>query len=76
MELFWSAFLPDFPAFGVDTEDTVYLSVFSPDGGKCEENPDENTDSFYAVYKTGFDDITITFTDQKNGRWLEIENKA
>ena len=60
----------------MDTEDTVYLSVFSPDGGKCEENPDENTDSFYAVYKTGFDDITITFTDQKNGRWLEIENKA
>ena len=30
---------------------------------------------FFKTYKTDFDDITITFTDQ-NGRSLEIEDKV
>ena len=32
-ELFWSAFFPHFPAFGLNME--RYLSVFSPNAGKC-----------------------------------------
>ena len=32
-ELFWSAFFPNFPAVGLNR--TPYLSVFSPNAGKC-----------------------------------------
>ena len=35
LELFWSAFFPYFPAFWLHTP---YLSVFSPNAGKCGEN--------------------------------------
>ena len=41
-ELFWSAFFPDFLTFGLNTEDTVHLSVFSPNVGKCGQNSDRN----------------------------------
>ena len=56
-ELFWSAFFPHFPAFGLNTERYgEYLSVFSPNAGKCGKNADQitpNTDSFYAMlYKS------------------------
>ena len=40
-ELFWPAFFLHFPAFGLNTE-TEYLSVFSPDAGKCGENANQN----------------------------------
>ena len=36
--LFWSAFFPHFPAFG--------LSVFSPNAGKCRKNADQNNSEY------------------------------
>ena len=42
-ELFWSAFLPHFPAFRLNTE---YLSVFSPNAGKCGKNVDQNNSEY------------------------------
>ena len=38
-ELFWSTFFPHFPTFGLNT---VYLSVFNPNVGKCVKNADQN----------------------------------
>ena len=38
-------FFPHFPAFGLNTErfsDTPYVSVFSPNAGKCGKNADQN----------------------------------
>ena len=47
-ELFWSAFSPRFPAFGhKESEcDKEYLSVFSPNAGKCVKNADQNNAYF------------------------------
>ena len=45
-ELFWSAFSPDFPAFGLNTRDTEYLSVFSPKAGKSGKNADPNNSEY------------------------------
>ena len=68
-ELFWSAFFPHFSAFGLNTErygeirrDAPYRSVFSPNGGKCGKNADQNDSEYghslrsdipYRQYKTG-----------------------
>ena len=38
-ELFWSTFFRHFPTFGLNT---VYLSVFNPNVGKCGKNADQN----------------------------------
>ena len=50
LELFWSAFFPHFPAFGLNTE---RYGAFSPNAGKCGKDADQNislyTDSFYAA---------------------------
>ena len=40
--LFWSAFFPRFPTFGLNTERYSYLSVFRPNAGKCRKNTDQN----------------------------------
>ena len=45
-ELIWSAFFPHFLSFGLNTGDTPYLFVFSPNAGKCGKNSDQN----YSVY--------------------------
>ena len=37
-QLFWSAFFPHFPAFG--------LSVFSPNAEKCGKNADQNNSEY------------------------------
>ena len=42
-ELFWSAFFPHFPAFGLNTP---YLSVFSPNAGKCGKNAGQNNPEY------------------------------
>ena len=42
-ELFCSAFFPDFPAFGLNT---LYLSVFSPNAGKCGKNEEQNNSEY------------------------------
>ena len=42
-ELFWSAFFPHFPAFGLNTE---RYSVFSPNAGKCGKNADQNNSEY------------------------------
>ena len=42
-ELFWSAFFPHLAWIRRDTE---YLSVFSPDLGKCGENADQNNSEY------------------------------
>ena len=39
-KLFWSVFSPHFTAFGQNTE--RYLSVFSPNAGKCGKSTDQN----------------------------------
>ena len=44
-ELFWSAFLTDFPAFGLNTE-RYYLSVFSPNAEKSVKNADQNNSEY------------------------------
>ena len=38
-ELSWSAFFPHFPPFGLNTP---YLSILSPNTGKCGKNVDQN----------------------------------
>ena len=43
--------------------------------GKIQTEISPNTESFQAVYTTGFDYIITTFADQ-NGGLLEIEDKA
>ena len=42
-ELFWSAFFPDFPAFGLNTE---RYYVFSPNAGKSGKNADQNNSEY------------------------------
>ena len=44
-ELFWAAFFPHFPKFGLNTE-KYYLSVFSPNVRKCGKNADQNTSEY------------------------------
>ena len=44
-ELFWFAFFPHFPAFGLNTERS-YLSVLSPIAGKCGKNGDPNNSEY------------------------------
>ena len=59
-ELFWSAFFPHFPTFGLNT----YLSVFSPNVGKCGKmltRITPNTDSFYAVLFCNYFEIFVIF---------------
>ena len=52
-ELFWSAFFPDFPAFGLNTERyTTYSVPMRENPGKMLTRITPNTDSFYAVYAT------------------------
>ena len=41
--LFWSAFFPHFPAFGLNTP---YLSAFRPNAGKCRKNGDQNNSEY------------------------------
>ena len=43
-ELFWSAFFPYFPAFGLNTE--KYGAVFSPNAGKCRKNADQKNSEY------------------------------
>ena len=43
-DLFWSAFFPHFPAFRLNTE--RYLSIFSPNAGKCWKNADQNNSEY------------------------------
>ena len=45
-ELSWSTFFPHFPAFGLNKKDTPYLSVFSPNAGKCGNNADQNNSEY------------------------------
>ena len=52
LELFCSVFFPHFPAFGLNTE---YLSVFSPNAGKCGKNADQN----YSEYGHFLCSVTI-----------------
>ena len=42
-ELFWSAFFPHFPAFGLNTE---RYGVFSPNAEKCGKNADQNNSEY------------------------------
>ena len=47
LQLFWSAFFPDFPASRLNTErNTPYLSVFSLDAGKSGKNADQNNSEY------------------------------
>ena len=48
-EVFWSAFFPHFPAFGLDTRE-IPPPVFSPSAGKTRTRITSNTDTFYPVY--------------------------
>ena len=47
MELFWSAFFSDFPAFGLNT---LYSVRMRENPGKMQARITSNTDSFYAVH--------------------------
>ena len=54
-ESLWSAFFSYFPAFGLNTERYSYLSVFSPNAGKCGKmwtRTTPNTDTFYLVIRS------------------------
>ena len=42
LELFWSVSFPHFPAFGLNTES----SVFRPTAGKCGKNADQNNSEY------------------------------
>ena len=42
-EFLWSAFFQHFPAFGLNTE---YLSVFSPNAGKCGKSADQKNSEY------------------------------
>ena len=53
MELFWSAFFPHFPAF-------PYLSVFSPNAGKCGENVNQNNSEYGHFLRSATQLILIT----------------
>ena len=55
LELFWSAFFPRFPTFGLDTKRygvsirIDYLSILGPNAGKMQTRTIPNMDTFYAV---------------------------
>ena len=52
-ELFWSVFFRMFPHSDWIRRDTEYLSVFSPNAGKCGKNADQNNSEcgdFYHYY--------------------------
>ena len=42
-EFFWSAFFQHFPTFGLNT---LYLSLFSPNPGKCAKNAGQNNSEY------------------------------
>ena len=57
-ELFWSAFFPHLPAFGLNTQRqcvSCYLSVFSPNTGKCGENADQNNSKYRHLLRSESD---------------------
>ena len=49
LELFQSSFFPYFPGFGLNTRDTLYLSVFNPNAGEMLTRITPYTDTFYTV---------------------------
>ena len=53
-ELFWSQFFLHFPAFGLNTERYYYLSVFSPNAGKCGKNADQNNSEYGLFLRSVF----------------------
>ena len=56
-ELFWSAFFPHFPAFGLSTKrysvSLPYHSVFCPNAGKCGRNADHNNSEYELFLRSG-----------------------
>ena len=75
-ELFWSAFFPHFPAFGLNTKrrDTEYLSVFSPNVGKCGKNADQNNSEYGHFLRSASDRETGLL--ESNRDVLEADNKT
>ena len=51
-ELFWSAFSPDFPAFGLNTERQFSISPYSV---RMQENPGKMRTRILIIYKIGLE---------------------
>ena len=75
-ELFWPAFFPHLDWIRRDTEYMEYLSVFSPNAGKCGKNADQNSCEYVHFLRSAkfnekrssdqFEEVSLKFNDDKN----------
>ena len=74
-ELFWSAYFTDFPTFGQNTEDTVYLSVFSTNVEKCGHNADRNKSEHGLFLGRVYNLVWLYYHNMYWSKWETARNR-